>query len=82
VTVAHSNVAFNVQRRTAGEAESLHVGEHLRLVESSVRPGASEAADELLVEWAPVVVDQLDFLVGSIVGVTVAHDHIETVYII
>lgn len=77
--MAHPHVALDVQSRAAGKAERFHVGEDLRLVEPRIRPGPAEAADELLVDGAAIVVDQLDLLVRSVMSVAVARYQVEPV---
>lgn len=51
--MTHAHVALYVEGRRAGEAEGLHVGEHLRLEHSTLTPRATESADELIVDWTP-----------------------------
>lgn len=78
--MAHPDVALDVEGRGAREPEGLHVGVDDRLIHVSVHaPRALEFGDQLLVDGAAVVVDQLDLLVGSIVGVAVIHHDVETV---
>lgn len=79
MSVAHADVTFDVEGRTAGETEGLHVGEYLGLVQSCVGPGAAEAADELFVDGTAVGVDQLDLLGTAVVRVAVANDQVEAI---
>ncbi len=77
---AHAYVALDVERRRPREAEGLHVGVDHGLVHGSVHaPRALEARDELVVHWAPVVVDQLDAAIGAVVGVAVVDHDVEAV---
>ena len=52
--MAHADVALDIERRAASEAERLHVGVHLRLEHTLLRERALERADELLVHRTPV----------------------------
>ena len=79
--MTHPDVALNVQRRRAREPERLHVRVDDRLVHGAVHPApALELRDQLLVNGAAMVVDQLDALVGAVVGVAVVHNDIETLW--
>lgn len=51
--MAHAHVALYVEGRRAGEAEGLHVGEHLGLEHSTLTPRATESTDQLVVNWTP-----------------------------
>ena len=78
--MAHTDVAFYVQRRCSREPESLHV----RINQSVVHvvrhaPSALEARNQLFVHWATVVINQLDLFVGAIMGITVVDQNIETI---
>lgn len=78
--MAHSHVALDVKRRRAGEPERFHVSENLRLEEAALRPGSTESADQFIIHRTSVLIDQLDSLVPAVVGVTVVHDDVETIY--
>jgi len=52
LSVTHSDVTLDVEGGTAGEPESLHVGEHLSLVHAGLAPRTAESADQLLVDGA------------------------------
>lgn len=43
--MTHAHVALDVEGGASGEAERLHVGEHLSLVKAGVGPRAPEATD-------------------------------------
>lgn len=79
--MAHPDVALDVQGRGPGEAERLHVGVDHGLVEGvGHAPCTLEPGHDLGVQWTPVVVNQLDLLVGAVVGIAVVDDDIETVW--
>ena len=43
-------------------------------------PGALELADELVVDRTPVMVDQLDLLVGAVMSEAIVNDNVEAVW--
>lgn len=50
--MAHTNVAFDVERRRSSESECFHVGKHLGLEHLAFAPRSSETADQLVVHGA------------------------------
>ena len=60
--------------------KSLHVRVDERLIHGvGHSPGSLELADEFVVHRTPVVVDQLDLLVGAVVSEAVVDDDVEAV---
>ena len=76
--MTHADVALYVEGGGAGEPEGLHVGVDDGLVDAAVHaPRALELGHDLVVVRAPVVVDQLDPLVGAVVRHAVVHNDVE-----
>lgn len=59
-TMAHSHIAFNIQRWRSGKSERLHVGIDLRLEYSAVRPRAAESRDQFIVHRTSELINQLN----------------------
>ena len=78
--MAHSYVALDVECRRSCEAESLEVRVDECLVHGVVHAQrALELGDEFGVDGAPVVINQLDLFVGTVVRVAVVDDNVESV---
>lgn len=78
--MAHSDVTFDIESRCSRKAKGLHV----RIDQCVIHvvghaPSALETRDELLVYRAAMVINQLNFLVGTVVGVTVIDHDVKTV---
>lgn len=50
--MAHPDVALDVQRRGAGEAEGFHVRVNLRFVQTAVGPATAETRNQFVVHRA------------------------------
>jgi len=78
--MTHPDITFNVEGGSSCEAECLHVCIDNSLVHRvPLSPGALKLGDQLLIYWTPVMINQLDLLVCSVVRHTVVDQHIESV---
>lgn len=77
--MAHAHIALNIQRRRSGEAEGFHIRIDLSLKDARIRPGASEARDELVVHGTALLIDQLNALVGPVVRIAIVHHNIKAI---
>ena len=80
-SMAHSDVAFNVKRRCSSESECLHMSINQCVVHVVCHaPCALESRNQFVVDGASMMVDQLDLFVGSIMGIAVVDQNVESVW--
>ena len=80
-SMAHSDVAFNVKRRCSSESECLHMSINQCVVHVVCHaPCALESRNQFVVDRASMMVDQLDLFVGSIMGIAVVDQNVESIW--
>ena len=78
--MAHSDVAFNVKRRCSSESECFHMSINQCVVHVvSHAPCALESRNQFVVDRATMMINQLDLFVGSIMGIAVVDQNVESI---
>ena len=80
-SMAHSDVAFNVKRRCSSESECFHMSINQCVVHVvSHAPCALESRNQFVVDRATMMINQLDLFVGSIMGIAVVDQNVESIW--
>ena len=80
-SMAHSDVAFNVKRRCSSESECFHMSINQCVVHVVCHaPCALESRNQFVVDRATMMINQLDLFVGSIMGIAVVDQNVESIW--
>ena len=80
-SMAHPNVTLDVKCRCSSKSESFHVCINDCFVHWICHsPGALKFGNQFCVDWAAMMVNELNFLICPIVGKTIIHNEIKSIY--